>query len=793
MTDKNKKDDIKDNFETDFSEFDEFDDFESEKEHSAEKSADHNSSKEVENTSSFDDDFDFSFDEEVDLEKSENKQEVKDNEGDFIFDEPESINFELKEHEIKEEIPDSSTLEEVDDVFGNDFDFPASSFEDESKTDNIPVLNQPIGTEQDEFEFLEDYDGKDHESNTIESTKELEEEIELMDDSSIFDAPKQDEKNENDGFDFDFDTHEEPVSLSNNDQKKEDDLLFEEDSNDSDDFLFDEGDKKDTDKESSSELDLDSDSWLDSHIDNYNNETLAQQDKKPEKVSQSFAEEDEDFFMTDHKEGELFALDETQDMVNNDHYSEKTEKDTSTMAKNNNHNDFDLDNDYPSKEHDHSNENFDNDFSFEENDENEDDKNEFGFPNNSSEEDDDTEESTVEEEATSEKPAEKSKAKKYIALALGSLLLAGGGAYLYTSGLLGGSSMDDEDDQPVQTQPVKHTKQQAQTPKKDNSLDIEKELASLDTNQTPTPVKKPISQAVSNQSAPIASIDNSKVNDMQQQLNGVVGQIRDLNSTVKSTQDENARLRGLVEQVKNNNNSELFSNFQVEFNNLRSDLDSLKDQVSSERDNTKDTMMKFLTISKRLKDEIEGLKNSQLDKDAVDKKLQEIDNLRKELDLLNTKMSNTEVLTQIGNLQKAMTDNKLEQVQKEITKTNADKGSSKSSNGKKSVLELLETKNNATAQEATVEEDEPLTVPLSVTISDDSDKPTVKKQTVKAKPKNNYSFVGTIEGVVYLKNSAGSIVDYREHQNLPGYGEIIKIYNDGSIETENGNVKFSNK
>lgn len=94
------------------------------------------------------------------------------------------------------------------------------------------------------------------------------------------------------------------------------------------------------------------------------------------------------------------------------------------------------------------------------------------------------------------------------------------------------------------------------------------------------------------------------------------------------------------------------------------------------------------------------------------------------------------------------------------------------------------------------EDDEDLKVPLSVTIEEDSEespKPVVKKQTVKKKTNHEYFFIGTIEGVVYLKSASGSISEYRVNEQLPGYGEILKIYKDGSIETENGNVKFKEK
>jgi hypothetical protein len=50
--------------------------------------------------------------------------------------------------------------------------------------------------------------------------------------------------------------------------------------------------------------------------------------------------------------------------------------------------------------------------------------------------------------------------------------------------------------------------------------------------------------------------------------------------------------------------------------------------------------------------------------------------------------------------------------------------------------------------------------------------------------KYKYSFVGMIEGVIYLKNQSGDIKDFKVGDVLPGYGEVLKINDNGSIETE---------
>ena len=56
--------------------------------------------------------------------------------------------------------------------------------------------------------------------------------------------------------------------------------------------------------------------------------------------------------------------------------------------------------------------------------------------------------------------------------------------------------------------------------------------------------------------------------------------------------------------------------------------------------------------------------------------------------------------------------------------------------------------------------------------------------------KYKYTLSGTIEGSIYLKNNTGSIKDYNVGDVLPGFGEIYKIYEDGSIYTSKGNFSF---
>ena len=291
---------------------------------------------------------------------------------------------------------------------------------------------------------------------------------------------------------------------------------------------------------------------------------------------------------------------------------------------------------------------------------------------------------------------------------------------------------------------------------------------------------------------------NKDYEKLQGQFAQVIGSVSKMSNEIESLKSENQRMQTLLSKVKAEGNNADFENFQLDFSGLKNEVNSLKKQVAADKDFSKETMIKFLAISKKLKEEVSNLKGSQVNKDEIDSKLNEINELSKQVQLLNTKVANNEVMTKLANLEKNINDKKLQDVETKLQKT--EKAQTNSSNKQRSVLELLEEKNKEKALERNTvvvdEDDEDLKVPLSVTIEEDSEespKPVVKKQTVKKKTNHEYFFIGTIEGVVYLKSASGSISEYRVNEQLPGYGEILKIYKDGSIETENGNVKFKEK
>lgn len=801
-----------DNFDTDYSEFEE-------------ESTVGSSKKEDDKV-----DNEFEFTNEFDEQNLEDKTDKPDD-FDFDFNEPEVI-----QASKKEESEDS-----------NAFDAEEFSFDEPDLNDaEIPLLTDKV---DDDFSFEEPNINEIPETNDLEFFEELETPPELgtpelsdfesedflsssENDEFLFeDAPITDNTDSpsfDDSEDFSFD---EPISINQEPVKKEELSEFEEFGND-DKFTFEDDSK--TKKEAVTTNDtideLADDDWLDEHIsasktskdDEFSNTniTASKEEKEDdfffdESPSQNldnaelneFEEIGEDF--TQSLESDFFEeppkntkaveekLDEDQYMVNNSFNKDNVDKDYKPMAHNKDEFEF---------EDDSKDDNFDNDFSFDEEPEVEPDFNFSADDENTNHKENKKRETEEEEELepissySDEDAPEKGKSNviKYSLIALAVALMGGGALYLK----LAPTTYEDEEIDSVAQEEVAPVKKETRVPKKEQvkapqaKTDIANELDSLGDLANKDATKPQRTVEPTRNSDPVMPTSSSgasvqQLKDMQNQLNSVMGNVSKLSRDLETANNDNKRLERLVEQTKQNSNTAGMEAFQLDFSNLRSDVNIMKQQLNTEKESTKDTMIKFLTISKRLKEEIESLKNSQLDKKVVEDKLKEIDNLTKQLEVLNNKVSNTEVISKINNIEKAMNEKKLSEVEKQVTKTQKEVKAS-SNTGKKSVLELLEAKNKK-ASENVVEEEEPLTVPLSVVIEEDatSDQPVVKKQTVKQKPSYKYYFVGTIEGIVYLKNSAGTIVDYREHDQLPGYGEILKIYNDGSIETEQGNVKFS--
>lgn len=384
----------------------------------------------------------------------------------------------------------------------------------------------------------------------------------------------------------------------------------------------------------------------------------------------------------------------------------------------------------------------------------------------------------------------KNKIKIILGLVVVALLAVGG---VLGFNILSKSSVEVEDIEETQNEieqkPEKNVKKEV---KKHTAVDMN-ELEDLTEEPAKIPEKiiKPVEEPLKVETK---TVDIEEYNKVNGQLERLIGNISNLSGEVSNMKEENKRLNRLVEEMKKaNQGNGNFENFQLDFSNVKSEINTLKKQVYTDKSFNKDTMIKFLKISKKLREEINGLKTQQVDKSELDSKFSELEKLTKDIETLNSKVSNNEVLTKLATLEKDINARKLDEVQEQVTRTN--KKIENTVNKKKSVLELLEEKNQEKELESNtvvVEEEEDLKVPLSVTIEDESEyeAPVVKKQVVQKKVKNIYKFIGTIEGIVYLKNSAGSISEYRVNDQLPGYGEILKIYKDGTIETDNGPLNF---
>lgn len=702
---------------------------------------------------------DFNFDE-IDIEKQEtvNAAPAVEN-NDFDFDELDSVTD--KKEEITPPIEDfdfsdvkTLDLENKDEKENDDFDFDVTTSSDSDLANDEFNFDSPKSPESD-FDFDDSSVGVD---------KPTDQEFEEIPDNEFnFDS---DDTNKNDTTDFDFD-------LDGDGDKNEFEEVFEETVNE----FMDKNNEPDVD-----DFDFSDDHKVDEPKDIVNNENI------------DYNSDEGNPRMKDEKE---FEFDDDTDF---DFSSDSNDKNNKTNDEaNDQFDDFDFGSDNGNKN------DFDTSFDLDE------DKTEFGFENtrdedNSFENDVSHEEhEETEEVAKHDEPAEKKSASpivKYASLALGVLLLGGAGFYGYEKFLA--QPEEEEVVTPVKKEKAEkkpvEKKVKTEAPKANNDLDLNSlnEIADKPASKNTKPISQPTPVETISSTSSIAApnvISKEEYEKLQNQFAQVIGSVSKMSNEMESLKSENQRMQRVINSFKQDNSG--FESFQLDISGIKTEIGNLKKQVLAEKSFNKETMMKFLIISKKLKEEVNNLKSSQVSKEEVESKLEEINNLSKQIEMLNTKVANTEVMNKIATLEKSMNDKKLQEVENKLNKNTA--AVSRDSNKQKSVLELLEEKNKEKRLEknaVVVEEDEDLRVPLSVTIEENaaSERPVVRKQEVKPKQvKQTYYFIGTIEGVVYLKNSAGSISEYRVGELLPGYGEVLKIYKDGSIETENGNVRFNDK
>lgn len=740
---------------------------------------------------------------------NEEKVELENDElfnGSFDFDDIEIPVLEDKVSEISE---NNSELD--------DFDFEIESENIISEKEPFENNDNEINASDFDFEDIQEIKEENNFDNAVSEDKDSLDDFE-------FDFNKEDiaENTKNDFDDFDFEheisdkVEDEIVDDFLNNEVQEDKPEFEEiiseDSSeiitsDFDDFDFDEVESTiESEIEEFEELDLNSsenltNNTIESNLDNSNYEEL----KEEEMVSKK----SDDFDDFDFDETENNKELDKEDSFEFDTFDNKSDEDF---------NDFDFDTSDNDKESDfefepisaNKEDEFETKFDFDEEPSSNKDNDKEEFEDLKFEEedeeahiprvlkDDENDSTDVKENETQSKNAA-SKVKIILGLVVVALISIGG--------LLGFNILNKyADEDPVEEVEEVTPKKQENKVKKEieedrlTSSDIA-EIDDISSKSTPTRKNiveetKPEIKIKEEKFSERNSTSNEETIRLNNQLESLIGKMSSISEKVSTVESENNRLRRLVEELKNanrNNSNSNFENFKLEFSNVKSEITLLKEQVSNDKSFNKETMIKFLQIFKKLKEEINTLKSQQVDKSIIEEKLAQIDDLNKQFESLNTKVANNEVINKINNLEKELNIKKLKEVEQQVYKNNQQL--EKTVNKKKSVLELLEEKNKEKDMESNsiiVEEDEELKVPLSVTIEDEGDyeKPVVKKQVVKKKVKHTYKFIGTIEGVIYLKNSSGTIAEYRINDHLPGYGEILKIYKDGTIETEEGPVNF---
>ena len=654
-----------------------------------------------------------------------------------------------------------------------DMDFP--DFEEESLDDN------EISKKNNSEENIEDIFNGSFEED-LENIPVLEEEVKSINENTSFEEFSFDDvedlenpKNEFEEFSFDevvesAETDDFDFDEVNEKSETKEEFSFDEvvESAETDDFDFDEVTEKDSFENSKDTSEF---------------EELVSNIEEDFNFGDEKNEENEEFKGTEMSSKDRSNIDDDFEFETNDDFEFEEESNISTNEN------FDFE--------DESNISTNEEFSFEEdsNSKDEDFNTSYNFEENNSDVDSDIEDHTPRvlkdddnnEESNEEKKSSANKIKLILGIISVVLLILGGsiGWKVFNSSMLEYEE-EKETETEVESKPNKNIKKQEILSEEIDLIEEPKEVIKKSSEKNIVEPKIEFNEVSQNKEY------EEKYNKLNGQFETVIKNMSSLSSKISSVESENMRLKKIVSDLKNSPQSNgKFENFELDFSKIKSEVSTIKEQIDNEKSYNKETMIKFLQISKKLREEILVLKSKQVDKSIIEEKLLEIDQLNKQFEILSNKVSNNEVLNKLTTLEKEITANKLAEVEKQVIQNN--KQVQKTVNGKKSVLELLEEKNKEKDIESssTIIEEEELRIPLSVTIEDDyEDRPIVKKQKVKKPIKNVYKFIGTIEGVVYLKNSSGSISEYRIRDHLPGYGEILKIYKDGTIETEDGPLNF---
>ena len=472
--------------------------------------------------------------------------------------------------------------------------------------------------------------------------------------------------------------------------------------------------------------------------------------------------------------------------------------------------------------------------------------NEFGDDNDDDDDDDDDNDDdndNDDDDDNGDEPKKKLPIKN-LAIAVAAIVGAGAGGFIIYDNLMGDDfdDFDDyqsgidikdsvkRDDKPkVESKPKTETKPKA--PKETKPVEkvesqFDKDLDNLSVDEfidKSEPVIEPVKiDTVSQEKLKELDKLKSLYDEIQDKISKIEKENRELKTALKESISNNEQLIKEVNKIK----------IQIEDDNIQ---ENITKKLDEDRSYHKETMLKLLGVTKNLKGEIEDLKVNKVDKselldvvELIDLSFTEIDEIKDGINEFNKKQDETgkdnpfghkiEIKKQIllkfpeVEVEKAKKELNIKDAKPEIINSKKIKPIEKPEPKKPTVLDRSYAEKNVnkkqsinnrelrrkTASELLRERFEKRNQVIVEYNKQQEEKTAqrTKKPVGKVNvssvdySKFNYILIGTIEGVIYLRNNIGSIDNYRVNDILPGYGQIQKINEDGSVITNQGNFKF---
>lgn len=240
-------------------------------------------------------------------------------------------------------------------------------------------------------------------------------------------------------------------------------------------------------------------------------------------------------------------------------------------------------------------------------------------------------------------------------------------------------------------------------------------------------------------------LSSIQIDDLKKELLSQMSSDKNaLEQRLNSLEKENSMLKNVINQVQSSIDPDQINRFKIEFNDLNSKTKQLEVQFGDDQSANKVMATNFFTVVKKLNEDIQQISATTARQDSLDEQTKRIDNTFKQLVKMKDKAAEDNITYRVDLIEKRM----------KFRNPNNDRTFEDKNNVRKVLSEGL-------FEGDTLKQEQPI--------------PDIKYK---------YSFVGMIEGVIYLKNQSGDIKDFKVGDVLPGYGEILKINDNGSIETE---------